>query len=135
MVRKRMNFEELEKIDSKKMFKTYDMWPDMAKESYEQEFSKPEFKDIDHVVFAGMGGSGTIGDVFSSILSKNDIHTSVVKGYLLPKTVDKNTLVVVTSVSGNTQEALIVLKNSQNSKAKFVAFSSGGIIKEYALKN
>ena len=135
MVRKRMNFEELEKIDSKKMFKTYDMWPDMAKESYKQEFSKPEFKDIDHIVFAGMGGSGTIGDVFSSILSKNDIHTSVVKGYLLPKTVDKNTLVVVTSVSGNTQEALIVLKNSQNSKAKFVAFSSGGIIKEYALKN
>ena len=34
MVRKRMNFEELEKIDSKKMFKTYDMWPDIAKESY-----------------------------------------------------------------------------------------------------
>ena len=135
MVRKRMNFEELEKIDSKKMFKTYDMWPDMAKESYNQEFSKPEFKDIDHIVFAGMGGSGTIGDVFSSILSKNDIHTSVVKGYLLPKTVDKNTLVVVTSVSGNTQESLTVLKNSQNSKAKFVAFSSGGLIKEYALKN
>jgi len=135
MVRKRMNFEELEKIDSKKMFKTYDMWPDMAKESYKQEFSKPEFKDIDHIVFAGMGGSGTIGDVFSSILSNNDIHTSVVKGYLLPKTVDKNTLVVVTSVSGNTQEPLIVLKNSQNSKAKFVAFSSGGLVKEYALKN
>ena len=130
-----MNFKELEKIDSKKMFKTYNMWPDIAKESYEQEFSKPEFKDIDHVVFAGMGGSGTMGDVFSSILSKNDIHTSVVKGYLLPKTVDKNTLVVVTSVSGNTQETLTVLKNSQNSKAKFVAFSSGGLIKEYALKN
>jgi len=130
MVRKRMNFEELEKIDSKKMFKTYDMWPYIAKESYKQEFSKPEFKDIDHIVFAGMGGSGTIGDVFSSILSNNDIHTSVVKGYLLPKTVDKNTLVVVTSVSGNTQEPLIVLKNSQNSKAKFVAFSSGGLIKK-----
>ena len=135
MVRKRMNFEELEKIDSKKMFKTYDMWPDIAKESYEQEFSRPEFKDIDHIVFAGMGGSGTIGDVFSSILSQNDIHTSVVKGYLLPKTVDENTLVVITSVSGNTQESLTVLENAKNSKAKFIAFSSGGMIKEYALKN
>ena len=130
-----MDLEELEKIDSKKMFKVYDIWPDIAKESYEQEFSKPEFNDIDHIVFAGMGGSGTIGDVFSSILSKNDIHTSVVKGYLLPKTVDENTLVVVTSVSGNTQEPLMVLKNSKNSKAKFIAFSSGGMIKKYALKN
>ena len=135
MVTRRMNLEELEKIDTKKMFKVYDIWPDIAKASYEQEFSKPEFNDIDHIVFAGMGGSGTIGDVFSSILSKNDIHTSVVKGYLLPKTVDENTLVVVTSVSGNTQEPLMVLKNSKNSKAKFIAFSSGGMIKKYALKN
>jgi len=132
---KRMNLEELEKIDSKKIFKVYDKWPDIAKESYEQEFLKPEFKDIDHIVFAGMGGSGTIGDVFSSVLSKNDIHTSIVKGYLLPKTVDENTLVVVTSVSGNTQESLTILQNSKNSKAKFIALSSGGMIKQYAMKN
>jgi len=135
MVTRRMDLEELEKIDSKKMFKVYDIWPDISKESYEQEFSKPEFGDIDHIVFAGMGGSGTIGDVFSSILSKNDIHTSVVKGYLLPKTVDKNTLVVVTSISGNTHEPLSILENSKNSQAKFIVFSSGGMIKEYALKN
>jgi len=130
-----MNLEELKKIDSKKIYKVYDRWPDIAKESYEQQFSKPEFDDIDQIVFAGMGGSGTIGDTFSSILSKNDIHTSVVKGYLLPKTVDENTLVVVTSVSGNTQEPLLILENSKNSKAKFIVFSSGGMIKEYALKN
>ena len=135
MVTRRMDLEELEKIDSKKMFEVYDKWPDIAKESYEQEFSKYEFNDIDHVIFSGMGGSGTIGDIFSSILSKNNIHTSVVKGYLLPKTVDENTLVVVTSVSGNTQESLTTLKNSKNSQAKFIAFSSGGMIKEYALKN
>ena len=135
MVTRRMDLEELEKIDSKKMFKVYDIWPDISRESYEQEFSKPEFNDIDHIVFAGMGGSGTIGDVFSSILSKNDIHTSVVKGYLLPKTVDENTLVVITSVSGNTQESLTILENSKNSQAKFIAFSSGGLIKQYALKN
>jgi len=135
MVTRRMNLEELEKIDTKKMFKVYDRWPDIAKESYEQEFSKPEFNDIDHIVFAGMGGSGTIGDVFSSILSKNDIHTSVVKGYLLPKTVDENTLVVVSSISGNTHEPLTILENSKNSQAKFIVFSSGGMIKEYALKN
>ena len=135
MITRRMDLEELEKIDSKKMFGVYDKWPDIAKESYEQELSKYEFDDIDHVIFSGMGGSGTIGDIFSSILSKNNIHTSVVKGYLLPKTVDENTLVVVTSVSGNTQESLTTLKNSKNSQAKFIAFSSGGMIKEYALKN
>ena len=130
-----MDLQDIEKIDSKNMFKVYDRWPDIAKESYEQEFSKPEFNNIDNIIFAGMGGSGAIGDTFSSVLSKNDIHTSVVKGYLLPKTVDKNTLVVITSVSGNTQESLTILENSKNSQAKFIAFSSGGLIKQYALKN
>ena len=130
-----MDLQDIEKIDSKNMFKVYDRWPDIAKESYEQEFSKLEFDNIDNIIFAGMGGSGTIGDTFSSILSKNDIHTSVVKGYLLPKTVDENTLVVVSSISGNTHEPLTILENSKNSQAKFIVFSSGGMIKEYALKN
>ena len=132
---KEMNLEELENIDSEKMFKTYDLWPDIAKQSYEKEFSRPEFKDIDHVVFAGMGGSGTIGDVFSSILSKNDIHTSVVKGYLLPKTVDSNTLVVVTSISGHTNETLTILENSLKTKAKIIALSSGGKMEEILSNN
>ena len=37
------------------MFKVYDIWPDIAKKSYEQEFSKPEFDDIDHIVFFWYG--------------------------------------------------------------------------------
>mgnify|MGYP001002302222 CR=1 FL=1 len=56
------------------------------------------FNDIDHIVFAGMGGSGSIGDTISAILSKKDIHVSNVKGYLLPKTVDSKTLVIVTEL-------------------------------------
>lgn len=130
-----MNLEELENIDSEKMFKTYDLWPDIAKQSYEKEFSRPEFKDIDHVVFAGMGGSGTIGDVISSILSKTDIHVSVVKGYLLPKTVDANTLIVTTSISGNTKETLTILNHSLKTNAKIIALSSGGKMQEFSEKN
>ena len=130
-----MNLEDLEKIDSHKMYQTYDKWSDIAKQGYEQEFSVPEFKSIDHIVFAGMGGSGTIGDIISSILSKNDVHTSVVKGYLLPKTVDSNTLVVVTSVSGQTNETLTVLRDSLKLNANVITFSSGGKIEEVSLKN
>jgi glucose/mannose-6-phosphate isomerase len=87
------------------------------------------------VVFAGMGGSGAIGDVFASILSKKDIHVTVVKGYLLPKTVNENTLVVCTSISGNTDETLTVLQNSNKSDAKFVGLSSGGLMEDYCEKN
>ena len=130
-----MNSKELERIDSEKMYEVYDKWPQTAKESYEMNLEKFNVKDVDHIVFAGMGGSGTIGDVMSSLLSKDDIHVSVVKGYLLPKTVDSNTLVVLTSISGNTDETLTVLKNNLKSNAKFIAFSSGGKLQELSQKN
>ena len=130
-----MNSKELQRIDSEKMHEVYDKWPQTAKESYEMNLEKFNVKDVDHIVFAGMGGSGTIGDVMSSLLSKDDIHVSVVKGYLLPKTVDSNTLVVLTSISGNTDETLTVLKNNLKSNAKFVTISSGGKLQELSQKN
>ena len=116
-----MELNDLKKIDKKSMFKTYDIWPDIARESFEKKFEKLDVKDIDHVVFAGMGGSGSIGDAISTILSKKDIHVSNVKGYLLPKTVDSKTLVIVTSVSGNTAETLAILNNAKQTTAKVVA--------------
>ncbi len=100
------------------MHKIYDKWPQIAKDAYESDLEPIDFKDIDHVIFSGMGGSGTISDLFSSILSKTNIHTTVVKGYVLPKTVDENTLVVATSVSGNTVETLSILKSASKKIVK-----------------
>ena len=117
------------------MHKVYDMWPEIARKSFESNQSEVNFDDINHIVFAGMGGSGTIGDIMSSILSKTNIHTSVIKGYTLPKTVDAKTLVISTSVSGNTQEVLSTLKLANSIECEIIVFSSGGKIKDYSLKN
>ena len=105
-----MKISDVQRYDSSKMYEVYEKWPEIAQENYFlTDLPKIQFKNIDHIVFAGVGGSGTIGDVISSILSKNNIHVNVVKGYLLPKTVDHNTLVVTTSVSGNSKESLTIL--------------------------
>jgi len=125
----------MDKIDSQGMYKIYDKWPEIARESFESNLESINFKNIDHIVFAGMGGSGAIGDLFASILSKTNIHVSVVKGYLLPKTVDKNTLIITTSVSGNTVETLTVLNSAKNLDCNLIAFSSGGKMEEFCLKN
>ena len=104
--------DNLEKNDSDGMHNVYDKWPHIARDAYDSDLESVDFKDIDNVVFSGMGGSGAIGDLFSSILSKSNVHTTVVKGYELPKTVDKNTLVVITSISGNTIEFLTTLESA-----------------------
>ena len=117
------------------MYKIYDDWPKIARESFNSQIKEITFGNINHIVFAGMGGSGTIGDVFSSLLSQKNIHVSVVKGYELPKTVNHDTLVVVTSVSGNTVETLSTLVQAKQKKAKIISFSSGGKIEQFCLKN
>jgi len=125
----------MDKYDSQGMYKVYDKWPEIARESYDSDLEPLDFHDIDHIVFAGMGGSGAIGDLFSSILSKSNIHVSIVKGYILPKTVDKNTLVVATSISGNTSETLILLESANKLDCKLIAFSSGGTMREFCNNN
>lgn len=117
------------------MYKIYDRWPEISQESYNSDLEPVDFHDIDHVVFSGMGGSGAIGDLFLSVLSKTPIHVNVVKGYLLPKTVDCKTLIVATSASGNTVETLTTVQSAMNVGCKIICFSSGGKLEELCRKN
>ena len=127
--------ENIQKYDPDGIHNAYDKWAKLAYDAYNSELDEVDFKDIDHIVFAGMGGSGTIGDIFSSISSKKNIHTTVVKGYLLPETVDDNTLVITTSVSGNTTETISILESANEKNCQTIAFSSGGVMESYCLKN
>src|SRR3972149_9974643 len=117
------------------MYAIYDRWPEISKNAYNSNIDSVDFKNIEHIVFAGMGGSGALGDIFSSILSKTKVHVTLVKGYLLPKTVDSNTLVIPTSVSGNTVETLTILESANKLNCKIIGFSSGGKIEDYSIKN
>lgn len=125
----------MNQIDKQGMYKVYDKWPQMAHDSYHNKYDVVDYKNVDHVVFAGMGGSGAIGDLFSAILSKTNIHVSLVKGYVLPNTVDSNTLVITISVSGNTVETLAILNSARRLDCKLAAFSSGGKMEKICKKN
>ena len=126
---------DIENIDKKEMYKVYDKWSEIAKNTYEENWKSLEYENIDHIVFAGMGGSGSIGDIFSAILSQTKLHVTIVKGYALPKTVDKNSLVVITSVSGNTAEALSILDQAKSSDCNLIVVSSGGKIEQICNEN
>ena len=130
-----LDVSTMDKYDTQKMYKIYDDWPNLAKKAYTSNLKPANFKNINHIIFAGMGGSGAMGDLFESILSKTNIHVTVVKGYLLPKTVDSSTLVVVTSVSGNTVETITVLESAHKLDCSIIAFCSGGKIEQYCIKN
>ena len=117
------------------MHEIYDKWPEIAFESYKNNTELVKYPKTSHFVFAGMGGSGAISDIFSAILSKTETHVTIVKGHHLPRTVNSDSIVIISSVSGDTSETISVLRKAIEIGAKTIAFSDGGKIKQICDEN
>lgn len=92
--------------------------------------------DIQNVVILGMGGSALAGDFVRDFVSKEaKVPVIVSKGYLAPGFIGKNSLVIITSYSGNTEETLRAYEGIQDSEAKIVCITSGGKLQEIAKDN
>ncbi|TNE59646.1 MAG: bifunctional phosphoglucose/phosphomannose isomerase, partial [Bacteroidetes bacterium] len=85
------------------------------------------------VLIAGMGGSG-IGGNFVQDLVSAECKTPILvnKGYIIPKWVNKHTLAICSSYSGNTEETLHAMDQLLQTGAKVICVSSGGKLLERA---
>ena len=91
--------------------------------------------DFTNVVVTGLGGSGIGGSIVQNyVFDKLKIPFIVNKDYFLPLFVNKKSLVIVCSYSGNTEETLAALLQAQKAKATIVCITSGGKVAEFANK-
>ena len=92
--------------------------------------------DVKTVLITGMGGSGIGGD-YTSLFAGEDGAVPVIvnKGYDIPSWVNKNTLALVSSYSGNTEETVNALNRLLRTDARIICIASGGKIKETARVN
>lgn len=88
------------------------------------------FQNPANIVICGLGGSG-IGGRIASGYFKNTAHCpiQVVSDYSLPAYVNEQTLVILSSYSGNTEETLQMFAEAQKRKAQIVGITSGGTLK------
>jgi glucose/mannose-6-phosphate isomerase len=85
------------------------------------------YSDIDNIIICGMGGSAIGGDLLRSVLQYEiKIPAFVNRNYLLPAFAGKNTLVIASSYSGNTEETLSAYEEAKNRGCKIICISSGG---------
>lgn len=85
------------------------------------------------VVVAGMGGSATAGDYFAALCGISaEKPVVVVRAHSLPNYVSERTLVVVSSYSGNTEEALACYDDAWRRDAAILAMTTGGKLAERA---
>jgi len=84
-------------------------------------------KEINKIYVAGLGGSGIGGDfVAEMVVNELKVPYLVGKGYDIPAYVDQNTLAIISSYSGNTEETLSSFDQIEKTGAKVVCIASGG---------
>src|ERR1035437_6164879 len=92
-------------------------------------------RKIANVFISGLGGSGIGGTILSELVAMEaTVPINIGKGYFIPKYVNENTLVIISSYSGNTEETLNCLHLVLKRKAKIVCITSGGKVAEIARK-
>ncbi|RLE39282.1 bifunctional phosphoglucose/phosphomannose isomerase [Candidatus Woesearchaeota archaeon] len=89
---------------------------------------------FNHIFICGMGGSAIVGDLLQSYLDIN-IPVTVNRRYTLSKTLTRDSLVFFISYSGNTEETIAAFKVAIRIGCRIVAITSGGILKDLALRS
>jgi glucose/mannose-6-phosphate isomerase len=112
-------------------------WPELLTAAHDQaantlaHAAMPNIDDIDNVVFCGMGGSGIVGDVVTTVGSGSlPVPSVVLKQYRTPGFVGRRTLVFAVSYSGNTEETLSMAEGALDAGAHLVTISAGGALEE-----
>ncbi len=99
-------------------------FPDHIKKAYGlgEGFS---FPGINRVVLCGMGASGIAGDILHDVAGQIPVEVS--KDYRVPH-MDEKTLAIISSYSGNTEEALWAYSRISKKAKNLVAITSGGML-------
>ncbi len=91
---------------------------------------------IDSIIILGMGGSGIGGKLVSQWLQAECLVPIIVcQDYEIPAFVTKNSLVIGSSYSGNTEETLTALAAAKEKNAHIIGVCSGGNLANFCKEN
>ena len=92
--------------------------------------------NFSNVVLGGMGGSGIAAQITKAwFFDKMPIPLETVADYNLPAFANKNTLVILNSYSGNTEETLTLFSEAREKGCTIICISTGGKLEELAKEN
>jgi len=124
----------MKKLDPSGVLKSTGMFPDQCQQAW-QESSKiqfpDEYKNVKNIVVCGMGGSRftprTIKELFKDRIS---IPYEINEDYTLPAYAGPETLVILSSYSGTTEEVISCAQDAIRRGTKISAVVKGGKVAE-----
>ncbi|MFI5265563.1 MAG: SIS domain-containing protein [Candidatus Levyibacteriota bacterium] len=131
--------EEIKSLDPQNTFGSTEMLPEQLEKAWEevQTIEVPQnYSTVSNIVFCGMGASIYGALVVKSLFGPDfPFPIELVSDYHLPKYVNSNTLVVLTSYSGTTEEVLSCAKEAKEKGAKMLVLTKGGALADFAKEN
>jgi glucose/mannose-6-phosphate isomerase len=124
------NPEEFKKYDTAGVLDTVRLLADQLQHGWDEVNRIELHEDLSNtkrIVLAGMGGSALGARVVKSLF-KDKLRASIdiINGYTLPHYVSEDTLVILSSYSGNTEEVNYCADHALKLNAKIVGMTTGG---------
>jgi glucose/mannose-6-phosphate isomerase len=127
---KEITRNHIKKIDRQNFISLIENFPNQIDEAVNIGKStniKIDIGKVKNIIITGLGGSAIGGDILRSyLINEISVPISVNRNYFLPKYVNENTLVFVSSYSGNTEETISAFQDALNKKAQVIAVTTGG---------
>ncbi len=119
----------VKEIDPMRVHSIYEDWPRLAREGFRVKLEL-DMKPVRKAYVLGMGGSASGGDIIAGWLSdRPGFEMAVFKGQLPLRDLG-GAIVIACSASGQTEETIGMLRTAVERRAKVVAISGGGMLKE-----
>jgi glucose/mannose-6-phosphate isomerase len=131
--------QDIARLDQKRLYGIYTEWPTHFKDSLKSTTTvaiahSPSYYNT--VVFCGMGGSATNCDILQTIMEAyGSVPTVTLRNHKMPSYVGSRSLVIVNSVSGNTLETLMMMRDALDQNAEVISISSGGKLRDASTKS
>ena len=134
------SFNRIEKRDESSMLELIESFPEQCQDAKRigDEFELPQgFKrSYKNIVCTGVGGSAVGADLARSYICREArIPVSINRDYTLANFVGPDTLVIVSSYSGNTEETLSAYREAVSRGSGIIAITSGGKLEKTAKKD
>jgi len=130
---------KIKKLDKSNVLGSVQSLADQVSDAWEQVKSLDisiDTASVKNIIVAGMGGSQLGPDVIKGVF-KNELHVplEIYNDYHLPAYAGKESLVLLSSYSGTTEEVLSAAEDAKKSGAQIMVICTGGDLQKMAEEN
>lgn len=128
------DLKQIKKLDKSKMAGIIAEFPEKCLKAYKEakKITLPkDYQNIENIVICGMGGSCIGGELVKNLLAEQLKKPVIInRDWNLPGFIDENSLIILVSYSGETQETLCCAETAISRKAKIFIIAQGGKLKK-----